>query len=439
MLPLISRNQTQQVLTKKSHQLFQSRQLSKSRKRRIPRKNETKIKSRALAPRRRHVKPLPSISNVLTSPKVHKKVSNKLSELKDQVLDVLPDVFKRRANNSEPKGPVMDAEWWRWNLALALTPSMFVMLVCEFNRADAEAYQRSEMLKANKKQYGDERVEEVDAELLAAKQGIFPKLWEAVSLLVTTGRDLIVNDINDHDDETKIESATDLDSHAKGVTDPVSIIQTQVPEENPNGVTTEELIERIRRLEKALQLQDQNTGITLPRSAINHGDRQAKVNQSGIRDRIEERIRIDYQLKEEQQMEGAENEKDSSSPFQEMSYMYTTVNRAASELTKKGRELFLEINGNNSKKNSDEETNQLVLPAQAEDVNKLSVSPPQPSIPIQNQVQSIQSTEEEEVMSKPVESKTEDERPSLKDSKASGWKANYFSYFWKGAKKDNDG
>ena len=243
MILSLSRNQIQKVLSKQRNQIKQCRELSKSRKRRIPRRNDNIAKSRALTPHRREVKPLPSLSEVLTSPKVHKKLSNTVAELKSNILERMPDSFKRRV--TQHQGPVMDEEWWKWNVALALTPAIFVALVCEYNRGDMLEYKRSEMMKANLKEYGDERVEEVDAEMLKLNQRFFTIFLEIFSFFLTKGRDLAGYTIDN--DETHVESETNLDSHTEDETDHVLDF---------DEVTNEELLERIRRLEKALQIDD---------------------------------------------------------------------------------------------------------------------------------------------------------------------------------------
>lgn len=69
-----------------------------------------------------------------------------MSKLQSRIHEAFPEFFSRKASMSERKTLVMDEEWWKLNIALALSPS----IICEYNRTEAEEYQREQLPLYNK-------------------------------------------------------------------------------------------------------------------------------------------------------------------------------------------------------------------------------------------------------------------------------------------------
>lgn len=79
-----------------------------------------------------------------------------------------------RKRFEDRKGPVMDAHWWRWNIALAMTPALFLALLFEsvdeemneyfdgFERAERERARRT--LESEEKEYDEYDDEELDGD-----------------------------------------------------------------------------------------------------------------------------------------------------------------------------------------------------------------------------------------------------------------------------------
>jgi hypothetical protein len=127
---------------------------SAKKKRRKSKPPKPKPSSKSLIKSSKNVHPLAPISKIITSPKVQKQAFNKLVEIQKEVQSVLtPKFMKDRPALADRQkvGPVMDRNWWLWNLALACVPGLSVAAVCKYYESDMEEfYRQQKMLERSK-------------------------------------------------------------------------------------------------------------------------------------------------------------------------------------------------------------------------------------------------------------------------------------------------
>mmetsp|Transcript_8587 Transcript_8587/g.9909 ORF Transcript_8587/g.9909 Transcript_8587/m.9909 type:complete len:488 (-) Transcript_8587:174-1637(-) len=109
--------------------------------------------------------PLPPISKILTSPKLHRRVMDKLVHFQKETQSILlPDSLQNGRPSHEQrmaKTIVMDLKWWTWNIALACVPALLIMSVCEYYQDEMkEYYERQKMM--NTKALNDDNEKKVE-------------------------------------------------------------------------------------------------------------------------------------------------------------------------------------------------------------------------------------------------------------------------------------
>jgi hypothetical protein len=265
---------------KSSSTLRIARQLSTKKKRR--KSKAPKPSSKSLSKSSKNVKPLAPISKVLTSPKVQKQAFNKLVDFQKEVQSFLtPEFMKDRPAFAEREkvGPVMDHNWWLWNLALACVPGLMVAAICKFYEGDMEDfYRQQKLLEENKANGVPMNVDENEITRSAPpgddeEGGVWARrrtsVWNAAMDIFGFQSKMEMDEENQNrvltnDDGEITQQATntrgdEVDAERQSLEGTrTRTIESEATQDSQEQPTMDSLIQRIELLEKQLEPRNQN-------------------------------------------------------------------------------------------------------------------------------------------------------------------------------------
>jgi len=237
---------------------------------------------------------LKPISEILTSPKLHENVSNRLTEMKENVKSsLMPTSFQNRPPVKHRKGLVMDRNWWFYNICLSCMPALLIAVMCYHEKGNMEKFYDDQRLLDQKRIYGDDYIPPAEVQEESKRDG------ESKAWIGTTFYNSLVA-LVEYMPEGLGEAATSLVRDVDEKTDePTSTnITSTVTKESPETQTLSDIIHRIQILEERTGASDQS----LTNKPLSPEYRLKRLQQSGIRNRIDDRL-IDQWKKEERDLE----------------------------------------------------------------------------------------------------------------------------------------